>query len=68
MLALSFNVRKDIIYFSENKTKTISRVRMVAGEGPDIIIGGIGTVEGKHVVHPCMPTCSSQCFKSITFM
>lgn len=41
---------------------------MVAGEGPDIIIGGTGTVEGKHVVHPCMPTCSSQCFKSITFM
>ena len=46
VLALSFNVHNDIIYFSENKTKTISRVRMVTGEGPEIIIGGTGTVEG----------------------
>ena len=51
MLALSFNVRKDVVFFSENKTKTISRVRMVAGEGPEIIIGGTGTVEGTRGVH-----------------
>ena len=46
-LAVAFNVYDETIWFSENKTKTISKVHLVAGEGPEIIIGGTGTVEGK---------------------
>ena len=40
---------------------------MVAGEGPDIIIGGTGTVEGEYVVHTCMSTRSSQCLKKTLY-
>ena len=46
-LALTFNVHENAIYYSENRTKTISRVKFAAGEGPEIIIGGTGEVEGE---------------------
>ena len=31
---------------AENKTRTISRLKMVAGAGPEVIVGGTGSVEG----------------------
>ena len=60
-LALTFNVHENSIYFSENKTKTISRVKFAAGEGPQIIIGGTGRVEGtdSHTIQVVLKTLFS---------
>ncbi len=45
-LALAFNYRENALYFSENVTRTISKVKLSRDETPVILIGGTGTVEG----------------------
>ena len=46
VLALGANIRENTLYFAENATKTISKVKLSRGESPEIIIGGTGVVEG----------------------
>ena len=47
VLALATNTHQQMLYFSENRSKTISRVQLADGESPDIVVGGTGRVEGK---------------------
>ncbi|XP_013405316.1 low-density lipoprotein receptor-related protein 4-like [Lingula anatina] len=46
VVSLSCNVYEEAIYFAENVTRTISKVRLSHGEAPQVIAGGLGHVEG----------------------
>ena len=47
--SLAFNFHENTIYFAETQTKTISKSRLVAGDVPEVLLGGIGTVDGLSV-------------------
>lgn len=34
---------------SENKTRTISVIKLAEGEAPEVIVGGTGSVEGNQI-------------------
>ena len=49
VLAVGANVRENTLYFAENVTKTISKVKLSRGESPEIIVGGTGEVGGNSI-------------------
>ncbi|XP_076435319.1 low-density lipoprotein receptor-related protein 5-like [Babylonia areolata] len=45
-LALGFDARRNLLFFSANYTRTISAVRMEAGALPWVVVSGTGVVKG----------------------
>ena len=58
VIALTHNVNKNLLYFVENTTKTISRVQLDDGQSPSVIVGGTGRVEGLNL-HWLLCYCTS---------